>query len=208
MKYKIKEEEMFNFLSKWLKTGYEVSATICKKDNTLHFENITIGSKEKVKIPEFSCNEGTPFGYIHTHSEEKGISDVDIFCYLQHSLTDKTKFPRMDCVIYPMYDKDGRLYKIGMECDYVSKIKHDDVKQIPKFGKERDEQNIEFIKHGNPYIIRGLFEKMAFIADMNEIRKSLIDKKLIKNKRQDIAKIIWKNNKPSEIDIDDIELDF
>ena len=207
MKYKIDEDEMYDFIKQWLKKYREISATICKNDGELHFENITEGTEEKVKVPPEKCEVGEPIGYIHTHNEEKGISDVDIFEYLQASLRNRTKFPRLDCVVYPVY-KNKRMNEVRIECDYVNKIHEKDIKEIPLFGKERDEENIDFIKYGSPYSIRGTFHTLGFVSDMNSIREKLRKENKVRTDNEVVAKVLWEDDRPCALDIDDIYLDF
>jgi len=216
-----KEEEIRKFISPALKEFREFTANLCRVGNELHTEKITKGSEEWVKAPEPTCERGEFIGDIHTHTEEKGVSDVDIFQEIQWNLNKERQIPRMSCVIYPKYNKQDILEKMALQCDYIKEFGEKEILEIPKpfiiEGKrlERKKEEIDFFKRGSPRQVgadggwAGMIARHGFISDMRNIRLNLIEKGFIDTFEDDIIKIKKAEKNTALIDIkDEVKIRF
>ena len=209
--YVLKDEEINKLIRPMLKECREFSANLCKDNSNLHIEKLTGGSQEYVKSSEPKCDKGKFTGDIHTHCDEKGISDVDIFQEVQWNLNKERPTPRLSCVTYPMYNKKDKLFKLGMECDCIKNFGEKEILDIPTpvyvKGKrvKRKEDEIKFFKEGSPKMVgraggwAGMLQKDLFVADMHNIRNKLQEKGLIKTEQKEVAKITLKPEDPHNV---------
>lgn len=207
--------ETRKIINSMLKEFKEIVGGLCKEGDKLHIVNIKSGSKEWVKAPKQKCDKGEFFGDIHTHTEEKGISDADIFQEVKWNLNNSRVTPRLSCVIYPKYTKDDVLNKLCLECDYIKKFGEKEISEIPDvLGEKRKKENIEFLKYGDIRSVGGagwggMFQRLGFITDMYNIRNNLIKRGYIDVFKTDVA-YIKKSQKPNMVSVSfsDIILKF
>jgi len=181
----------------------------------LHIEKLSGGSEEFVETPEAKCIKGEFAGDIHTHCEEKGISNVDVFQEVQWNLNKERPTPRLACVTYPMYDKKNKLFKMGIECDCIKDFGEKEIQEIPSplviKGVHQPRENMEFLKKGSARAVGseggwgGMIATSAFVADMNNIRRNLKEKGFIETSNKEIVESVKLNLKNSSVIMDMVD---
>jgi len=186
-----------------LKEYQEFAQPLCIDDGKIFPGGKTIyGTERRVKPLEEKltvCERGKPIGRIHSHVEEyeerppfdKGSSNVDIFGISKESLNKFIRFPRLECVVSPTYDKKGHLNGIKIGCERFEQFTEDDIKEMNtgfvhgvKWDEETGEvieegehekfgdEEINWIKRGSPPR-GGMYARSGFMVRMANLKSGL-----------------------------------
>lgn len=195
----------------------EFAQTLCIDDGKVFLGGKPVyGTERGVEPPRDDfiypsvCEHGEVVGRIHSHVEEygerppfdKGSSNVDIFGIAKEGLNHFIKFPRLECVVSPAYDKQGWLNGVKIGCERFERFTDDDVKQIgtgmiiDDKEKKFDDEDITWIKRGSPP--RGdMFARTGFMVRMANLKGGLeedsfmsYDEFDVKCKREDEMRLL------------------
>ena len=189
-----------------LKEYKEFAQTLCIDNDKIFLGSKPIyGTERGVEPPidDFTypsvCEHGEVIGRIHSHVEEynerppfdKGSSNVDIFGVAKEGLNRLIKFPRLECVVSPTYDKKGWLNGVKIGCERFERFIEDDIKKMntgivrgvrwdEKTGEiieegeheKFDDEDIKWIKHGIPPR-DGMYRRMGFMMHMANLKSGL-----------------------------------